>query len=231
MAFDRVSAVHRQEAKDLIRLARRRGVDIQPAADQLDDPDFMARWFRHYGDPPGDRLLAVAQRLARTLGRNLTALQAMNRWHCRHLIQAHEADVQVRLPSERQIALARRLARHRGVALPEAAEVSLTAWDDFMASHCTRDDFDKVDELVWQLQIPLAGKNPRSYGFAVPVLIENEHLLDDPEALEAARHVRMGDMLRNGMPVDEVIIVFGCEAAVVEQIARELEGQNYEIAY
>ena len=150
--FDRVTPVQKQEARDLIRLAKRRGFRLSLTKDQLNDPKCVGRFFAIYGDPPSHALFNKAAGIAKYLKVKLTVEQAMNKWHCKKFIGESRGNVPGGMPSEAQIELAGQLADYHRIDVPDAVRISLDDWNAFFQKYLGREERDTIQELAFQLQ-------------------------------------------------------------------------------
>jgi hypothetical protein len=143
----------KSEIRDLIRVARRRGVRLlDPTPEELDSPYFIQKMRSLFAAYPEDRLYERAKRIADHLGLRLTDAQRMNKRACDQFIRDNREKA-VQPPSEKQIALGKMLAEVQGIPFPSECEDSYPAWKAFMRENLTREDMDLIHEVSARLSL------------------------------------------------------------------------------
>lgn len=226
--FDRVTPVQKQEARDLIRFAKQRGVRLALTKEQFNDPKCIGRFFAIYGDPPSHALFNKAAGIAKYLKVKLTVEQAMNRWHCKKFIGESRGSVPGGMPSEAQIELAEQLADYHGIKVPDAVRVSLDDWNDFFRKYLGRKERDTIQELAFQLGIYI---DTESYGSMVYHLNLSKRILSNRDTLKEAKLDRVRELLKKGEDPFSLALDLDVEEKAVFNVVKELERQGYELIY
>lgn len=220
----------RARVREIFRLAKARDIKLPFRAVELDDARKRQKFIAVFGSSPSEEAFAFASRIALSLGIELTAEQAMNRFHCSEFIRLNEEGFYDRAPSEKQVKLAERLAEIKGTKFPADASLDKQAWEEFMAQNVTRDDRDRMEELVWDLQVPNVDLS--SYGDLVRYLSKEKELSSDPNSLRRAKEHRIKEMLADGSHPDSIQAVYPefTEKQIYAYV-DEVEAQGYEIAW
>ncbi len=220
--FDRVTPVQKQEARELMRLAKRRGFRLSLTKERLDDPECVGRFFAIYGDPPSHALFNKAAGIAKYLKVKLTVEQAMNKWHCRKFINDNKSSIPGGPPSEKQIRLAEQLADYHEIVLSDEVRVSLKGWNAFFAKHLGREEIDYLHEIQIQLAIRIDFGN---YGNMVRYLTQYKGVLNGPTLLREAKEDRARVLLLNGEDPFALAEDLQLDIDRVLEIERELEAE------
>ena len=220
--FDRVTPVQKQEARDLFRLAKRRGFHLSLTKEQLNDPKCVGRFLAIYGNPPSDREYRKAVLIAKHLRVRLTPEQAMNKWHCRKFINDNKTNIPGGAPSDKQIRLAEQLADYHEIVLSDEVRVSLDEWNAFFAKHLGREEIDYLHEIQIELSIRIDFGN---FGNMMRYLTEYKGVLDDPTLLREAKEDRARVLLLNGEDPFTVAEDLELDIDRVLEIERELEAE------
>lgn len=228
MTFDRVTPVQKQEARDLIRRAKRRGFHIALTKDQLNDPEIVGKIFRIYGNPPSDGQFDRAARIAKYLKLKLTLEQAMNRWHCKKFVRDNGDQVPGGMPTGSQVDLAEQLAAYHGIDVPSAARVSLDDWNAFFQEHLGREERDLLHELEFQLGISV---DMKSYGSMVYHLRRSKRIFSTQDSLRMAKLDRVRELLRTGEDPFSLALDLGVDQQTVFSVVKELEAEGHELVY
>ncbi len=223
--FDRVTPVQKQEARDLIRLAKRRGFRLSLTKEQLNDPKCVGRFLAIYGNPPSDALFHKAAGIAKHLKVTLTVEQAMNKWHCQKFINDNKSSIPGGPPSEKQIRLAEQLADYHEIVLSDEVRVSLEEWNAFFAKHLGREEIDYLHEIQIELAIRIDFGN---YGNMVRYLTSYKGVLDDPTLLREAKEDRARVLLLGGEDPFTLAEDLRLDIDRVFEIERELETEPFE---
>ena len=226
---DVVPPFQKTRAKDVLRVAKARGLPLKLDRSQLNNVDAIDRFLALYGDYPSDDQWAFASRIAECLGIKLTPMQAMNRFECARFISLNKADFHNVAPTKKQIDLADRLARIKGIDVPRDVYLDKNAWEAFMEENITRDDRDRVEELISILSI--TGVDLKRYGQLVHWLQQCEYYTENRWKLQRDRRERMREMLIRGNNPYVVADEFpDIDETVVFELIHELEAEGYDVA-
>ena len=226
--LDRVTPVQKQEARDLMRLAKRRGFRLSLTKEQLNDPECVGRFFAIYGDWPSHALFNKAARIAKYLKVKLTVDQAMNKWHCKKFIRESRSNVPGGMPSEAQIELAEQLADYHGIDVPDAVRISLDDWNAFFQKYLGREERDTIQELAFQLGIYI---DTESYGSMVYHLNLSKRILSNRDALKEAKLDRVRELLKKGEDPFSLALDLDVDEEAVFSVVKELEAEGHELVY
>lgn len=211
---DRVPTWVKRRARDVLALARRRGVDLEIARSDLGDPVAVDRFLAVYGRPPADGEWRRALRVAEALGHTLTPMQAMNRFECHRFLDSHrETAAQLTepgwQPSEKQVGLARTLGAWVGKRLPRGGFRDHTAWEAFLDRHLTADvvndaydaavefdlrfDPDSVESVIGCLAYALKARASRDAGMEAKLVRAREMLARGADPYSVAESLGLDD--------------------------------------
>lgn len=220
----------RARLREIRRVAKARGVALPDMTTEMDDPRRRDKFFAVYGNVASENAFTLASRIAQSLGIKLTALQAMNKFHCSEFIRLNKAAFYDRAPSPKQVELGERLAEIKGIKLPSRACINKDAWEEFMAKTITRDDRDRIQELVWELQVQ--NVDLTSYGQLVFYLGKEKEFGSNPVSLRCAKEERIKETLRNGGHPDGIQEAYpDFTEQQIYALADQVEAQGFEIAW
>lgn len=228
LTFDRVTTVQKQEARDLFRLAKRRGFRLALTKEQLNDPAELGRCLAIYGTPPSDREFRRAARIAKCLKAKLTLEQAMNRWHCRKFINDNKHATPGGPPSAELIKSAIILADRNNKRVPEEGFVSAVALQAFFDENWGDEERDVLQEIVNEFAIKVDFSNPQSMA---ETLRRWEPGLRDPATKLEFKKERIRHLLSTGHPPDGLADALNVDERIVFECVDELEAEGFEIAY
>lgn len=226
---DVVPPFQKKRAKDVLHVAKARGASLTLDQGQLNDVDAINRFLALYGNYPSDDQWAYASRMAECLGIKLTQMQAMNRFEYERFISLNKADFHNVAPTKKQIDLADRLARIKGINVPRDVYLDKNAWEAFMEENITRDDRDRVEELISILSY--TGVDLKRYGQLVRWLQRCEYYKENPWELQHDCRKRIREMLIRGNNPYVVADEFpDIDETVVFDLIPELEAEGYDVA-
>lgn len=226
--FDRVTPVQKQEARDLIRRAKRRGFRLSLTKEQLDDPKCVGRFLAIYGNPPPDFLFRKAARIAKYLDMETTPEQAMNKWHCRKLINDNQNKIPGGPPAPELIESAIILANRNRKRVPEEGFISAIVLQKFIDENLGDEAKDVLGEIADQFAIKVDFSNPQSMA---ETLRRFEPGLGNPIAKLEFKRERIRYLLAKGHTPDGLADDLKVDESIVFECVNELEAEGYEIAY
>lgn len=225
---DRVTPVQKQEARDLIRLAKRRGFRLSLTKDQLNDPKCVGGFLAKYGNRPPDFLFRKVAGIAKYLKVKLTVEQAMNKWHCTKFLGESRAKVPGGIPSEAQIELAEQLADYHEINVPDAVRVSLDDWHAFFQRYLGREERDILEEMERELAKYV---DTESYGSMVYHLNRSKRIFSNRDSLNEAKLDSARELLIKGEDPFSLAQDLNIPEQAVFNVVKELEAQGHELVY
>lgn len=226
--FDRVTPVQKQEARDLIRLAKRRGFRLAISKEQMSDPAELGRCLAIYGNPPPDHIFRKAARISKCLNIRLTLEQAMNTWHCRKFINDNKHATPGGPPSQELIESAIIMAKRNNKTVPEEGFVSAIALQAFVDENLGEKERELLGEIVEKFAIKVDFTDPQS--MAETLRRWEPGLANLATTLEFKKE-RIRHLLSTGHPPDGLADDLKVDERIVFECVNELEAEGCEIAY